>query len=209
MAVETLDRYCEYTDVERQHWEPVVKDGLRWFRRNFPHTFTVFCNAVPFVLLAKKSAHTGGSVSNRIGFIWLAVSSWTGKDCGEHLFHEYIHQCLFLEDMVRTVFRHDLGAMSEPENMIISAVRGVPRRYDQSYHSAFVAAGIVEYRARASDFSGACELLSRLWPCLDALVRERHFLTDNGAEQLDLLIDCVFRQADALSVGDKSTWTFR
>lgn len=205
MAVETLDPGSAYTCVERQQREPVVRDGLRWFRRNFPRTFSVFRKAVPFVLLAKKDGHAGGSVSNRIGFVWLAPSySWTGKDCGEHLFHEYIHQCLFMEDMVRTVFRHDPCALSKPRNMIVSAVRDVPRRYDQSYHSAFVAAGIVEYRARVSDYSGARALLSRLWPCLDALDRKRELLTDNGGEQLDRLIDSVSRQAGDLFPGDRS-----
>ena len=204
IVVETLAPDCAYTDVERRRSQPVVRDGLQRFRRNFPDTFPVFCNAVPFVLLAKKAAHVGGSVSNRIGFVWLAPSSaWTGQDCGENLYHEFIHQGIFLEDMVRTVFRHDPCAMSEPENMIVSAVRGgLTRRYDQSYHSAFVAAGLVEYRARAADFSGARALFPALWPCLHALAGKREFLTDNGAEQLDKLIDCALRQADDLAARD-------
>ena len=201
MGLETLDSDCAYTDAERRCRQPVVRDGLRWLRRNFPETFPVFCNAVPILILAKKDAHAGGGVSSRTGLVWLAPSSsWTGHDCGEHLFHEYVHQCLFLEDMVRTVFRRDPYAMSEPKNMIVSAIRGgQPRRYDQSYHSAFVAAGIVEYRARVSDISGARALLPALWPCLDALARKRDFLTDNGAEQLDQLIECTIRQSDQLS----------
>ena len=200
MGLETLDPDCAYTDAERRCRQPVVGDGLRQFRRNFPETFPVFCNAVPILILAKKDAHAGGSVSSRIGLVWLAPSSsWIGQDCGEHLYHEYVHQCLFLEDMVRTVFRRDPDAMSDPKNMIVSAIRGgQPRRYDQSYHSAFVAAGIVEYRARVSDISGARALLPSLWPCLDALARKRDFLTDNGAEQLDQLIECTVRQSNQL-----------
>ena len=200
MGLETLDPDCAYTDAERQCRQPVVRDGLRWLRRNFPETFPVFCSAVPIVILAKKDAHAGGSASSRIGLVWLApAASWSGQDCGEHLYHEYVHQSLFLEDMVRTVFRGDSNAMSDPENMIVSAIRaGQRRRYDQSYHSAFVAAGIVEYRARVSDITGARALLPTLWPCLDALARKRDFLTDNGAEQLDQLIECAIRQSDQL-----------
>ena len=83
--------------------------------------------------LAKRDGHHGGSVSRRIGFVWLAPSSdWTAQECGERLWHEYLHHALFLEDMVNTVFVRDPCAMSEPENRVPSAVRGVARRYDQS-----------------------------------------------------------------------------
>lgn len=201
MGVETLDPSCAYTAAERRRCLPAVRDGLRWFRRGFPATYPVFCKAIPFLLLAKRDGHVSGSVSSRIGLLWLAPSpAWTGYNCGEHFFHEYIHQSLFLEDMVNTVFDHDGCGMWEPENRVPSAVRGLPRRYDQSFHSAFVAAGIAEFRARASDFDGARAVFPSLWRCLDELVRKRHVLTYNGAEQLDQLIECVFRQADSLAV---------
>ena len=211
MEVETLEPGCAYTDAERQRCQPVVRDGLRRFRLGFADTYPVFCKAVPFVLLAKKQAHVGGSISNRISLVWLAPSpSWTGQDCGEYLYHEYIHQCLFLEDMVNTVFDRDRFAMSEATNRIPSAVRRVPRRYDQAFHSAFVAAGIVEYRARALDLDGARAIFPKLWPCLDALVRRgRNVMTDNGAEQLHQLVDCVFRQADELAALGPAASTLR
>ena len=201
MAVEAIDPGCAYTCEERRHCHRVVKSGLRWLRRMFPDTFPVFRDAVPFLVLARKSGHVSGSVSSRIGFVWLAPRrEWSAQECGEHLFHEYVHQCLFLEDMVRTLFSREPGAMEEPRDLIVSALRGLPRRYDQSYHSAFVAAAIIEYRARASNLEGARALFAMLWPCMDALATRRHFLTENGEEQLDRLIDCVLRQADALGV---------
>ena len=210
MAVETLDPGCAYTDAERRRSLPVVRSGLRCFRHRFPATYPVFRKAVPFVVLAKKDAHVGGSVSSRIGLIWLAVSpSWTGQGCGEHFWHEYIHQCLFLEDMVNTVFDRDRGGLSDPENGVPSAIRGVLRRYDQAFHSAFVAASIAEYRARGADYSGARAVFPKLWRCLDALVRKRHVLTANGADQLAQLVDCVFRQADDLAVTGPSASRLR
>ena len=210
MAVETLPPGCAYTDAERRLSHPVVKDGLRQFRRSFPDSFPVFCEAVPFVLLAKTDAHLGGSVSSRIGFLWLAPSqNWSGQDCGERLWHEYLHHCLFLDDMVNTIYVRDPCAMSEPENRIPSAVRGVARRYDQSYHSAFVASGLVEYRARLSDIDGARAVFPRLWPCLDALAAKREVLTDYGADQLDRLIVAVLCQAEELAVLVPATPTLR
>ena len=203
MAVETpLEPRHAYTDTERQRRQPVVREGLRWLRRAFPETYPVFCRAVPFLILAKSEGHGGGSVSSRIGMVWLAPSSsWTGQECGERLYHEYVHQCLFLDDMVRAVFARDPDAMSEPENMIVSAIRqGELRRYDQAFHSAFVAAGIVEYRARVADMSGARRLFPALWPCLDALARKRELLTDNGSELLDQLIECAIASASAMGV---------
>ncbi len=209
MAVETLPPDCAYTDAERRLCRPVVRDGLRQFRRCFPESFAVFCETIPFVLLAKRDGHHGGSVSRRIGFVWLAPSSdWTAQECGERLWHEYLHHALFLEDMVNTVFVRDPCAMSEPENRVPSAVRGVARRYDQSYHSAWVASGLIEYRARLSDIDGARAVFPRLWPCLDALAAKREVLTDNGA-QLDRLIDAVFYQAEKLAVLDPPAPTLR
>ena len=199
MAVETLDPGCAYTSKERRCSLPGVRDGLRRLRRSFPATFPVFRKAVPFILLAKKDAHAGGSASNRIGFVWLAASpSWADHNCGEHLYHEYIHQCLFLEDMVNTLFDRGQGGIYDQQNRVPGAIRGMPRRYDQAFHSAFVAAGIIEYRSRMLDHNGARTLFPRLWRCLDELVGKRHTLTDNGAKQLDQLVECVFRQADCL-----------
>ena len=211
MAVETLPPGCAYTDAERRLCHPVVRDGLRLFRRCFPESFAVFCQAVPFLLLAKKDAvQLGGGVSNRIAFLWLAPSpNWSGQDCGERLWHEYLHQALFLEDMVHTVFVRDPHPMSEPENMVPSAVRGVARQYDRSYHSAFVASGLIEWRARLADIDAARAVFPRLWPCLDALASKREVLTDNGADQLDLLIEAVLRQAEELSVLDPPVRTLR
>ena len=210
MAVEALDPACAYTDAERRLSRPVVRDGLRNFRRSFPDSFPVFCKAVPFVLLAKRDAHVGGSVSSRIGFLWLAPSpSWTGQECGERLWHEYIHHCLFIEDMVNTIFVHDPCAMSDLGNRIPSAIRSAARPYHLSYHSAFVAAGLVEYRVRLSDVDGARAVFPGLWPCLDALAAKREVLTDNGADQLDRLIDAVFRQAEELAVLDPPAATLR
>ena len=211
MTVETpLEPRCAYTDTERRRLQPVVRDGLRRFRLAFPETYPVFCRAVPFLILAKGEIHAGGSISSRIGITWLAPSSsWIGRDCGEYLYHEYVHQCLFLDEMVRTVFCRDRNAMSEPDNMIVSAIRqGELRPYDRSYHSAFVAAAIIEYRARMGRTCAARSLFPGLWPCLDALARNgSEFLTDNGAEQLDQLIECAARQASTLRAfgGDRSS----
>ena len=203
MSVETLDPSSAYSDAQRRRCLPAVRAGLRWLRRGFPATYPVFCEAVPFLLLAKRDGHVSGGVSNRIGLVWLAASpSWTGYGCGEHLWHEYIHQCLFLEDMVNTVFDRDGGGMREPENWVPSAVLGVPRRYDRAFHSAWVAASIAQFRARASDFDGARAVFPKLWRCLDALVQKRHLLSDNGADQLDRLVDWAFCQADSLDVLD-------
>ena len=208
MAVEDLRSGCGYSDAERRLNQPVMREGLRHFRRSFPASFPVFCKAVPFVVLAKRDGHVSGSVSSRIGFVWLAPSpSWSGRDCGEHLWHEYIHQCLFLEDMVNTLFVRDPSALSEPWNRVPSAVRGVARRYDLAYHSAFVAAGLVEYRARNCDIDGARSMFPGLWSCLDGLAARKDVLTENGADQLDRLIGAVFRQAEHLAALDPPALT--
>ena len=199
MAVETLEAGCAYSEAEEASTRAVIANGLRALRHKFPKTFPILCETVPFVLLAKRNGYVGGSVSNRLGFIWLAPSdSWTAEDCAEHLYHEYIHQCLFLEDMVRTIFRRDTCAITEATNRTVSAIREVSRQYDQAYHSAFVAAGIVECRTRTSNISGARKLLSKLWPCLEGLLQKRELLTDNGAQQLDRLIQCVAAQGGSL-----------
>ena len=208
MKVNELPSGCGYGDAERRLNQPVMREGLRYFRRSFPASFPVFCKAVPFVVLAKRDAHVSGGVSNRIGVLWLAPTpSWIGRDCGEHLWHEYIHQCLFLEDMVNTIFARDPSTVSEPGNRVPSAVRGVARRYDLAYHSAFVAAGLVEYRARNGDIDGACSMFPGLWSCLDGLAARKDVLTDNGADQLDRLIGAVFRQADRLALLDPPALT--
>lgn len=199
-----------YTASERRCLRRLIADGMQRLKRHFPGTYPVFCAAVPWLLMAKNEGHVAGSASSRIGFVWMSPTpSWTGHFCGECLYHEYIHQCLFLEDMVRTIFRDEAWSCTETDHATtVSAIRQVPRRFDQAYHSAFVVSGLIEYRVRSSDHSNAAALFPGLWACLEGLVRRRELLTTNGNGQLDELIDCANRQAEQLASHGESPPSF-
>ena len=54
---------------------------------------------------AKKEGFGGGSVSGLVGMIWLNPPSyWNIVDYAEAIYHEFIHNSLFLDDMVNCIF---------------------------------------------------------------------------------------------------------
>ncbi|WP_462253248.1 hypothetical protein [Ferruginibacter sp.] len=87
----------------------------------------------------------GGSISNAIGHIWLSpLKEWDRRYYGEMLVHELIHNCVFLEDMVRTIMPNT-NLLGVEDALSISAIRQTRRPYDKSFHSACVVTGIMYY----------------------------------------------------------------
>jgi hypothetical protein len=75
-----------------------------------------------------------------MGAIWLGLDPNDEiSDYAALILHEYVHQCLFLEDMVRSIFIGGKTDLAVPDALVTSALRRTPRGYDKSFHSAFVA----------------------------------------------------------------------
>jgi HEXXH motif-containing protein len=85
----------------------------------------------------------GGTISSCVGLIYVSPDpDWSPEIYAELLVHEFLHNSLFLEDMVRGVFP-DYGLFEDPDALAISTLRRTKRPYDKSYHSACVAVGLM------------------------------------------------------------------
>ena len=135
----------------------------------------------------------GGSLSCAIGMFWLSPDrSWTSTYWAEMIVHEFVHNAVFLEDMVR-------GLMPAPTNLglpgalSVSALRKTRRPFDKAFHSACVAIGMMHLYHLLGDESRVDSLLSDLRTTVRDMTRnvramERsgvQLLSDNGRAILD------------------------
>lgn len=167
-------------DLFRFQKAAAISAEAKWKDR-FPIDYKLFDELIRWVIYVYRDEYSGGSVSNCIGWIWFnPEGSWSEADYLENLVHEYTHNVLFLEEMVHTLFAFPADIMAEPDNRVVSAIRRVPRFFDQAYHAAAVALVLAELYNHFKEKSKASNFIVGLLPSLDALKEKRHLMTENG-----------------------------
>ena len=154
---------------------------------------TLVENLIGSVVAYRIPFRDGGTVSCAIGLIWLSPQrSWPVEYWAEMIVHEFAHNSVFLEDMVR-------GIMPEPallgDASCVSAIRKQHRPFDKAFHSACVAVTLMYLYHRLSDEPRALSYLSSARTTIDGLLHSgRTFrasglqlITDNGLEILQQL----------------------
>lgn len=173
-----FERYSEYARSGESMWSAL-----------FPADFVSYQKLIRRVIYAYRDEYSGGSVSNRIGWIWLSPdTSWDEAEFCENLVHEYVHNVLFLEEMVGTLFSVSAAIMAEPQNQVVSAIRRVPRYFDQTYHAAAVAIVLTELALAQGHVEKARVLTEGLLPSLDAMKNKSDLMTENGFSLLREMI---------------------
>lgn len=188
------------TDAEFEQALPMAMQAEEnWFQQ-FPADFAVYQQMVRRVVYAWRDEYSGGSVSSRIGWIWMSPQQgWDVSDYLENLIHEYVHNALFLEEMVHTLFSTSGANMAAPENRIVSAIRRVPRYFDQAFHAAGVALVLLEVAENNGRFDTSRSILDGLLPSLDALKDRLDLLSPNGVRVLNEMIDRALKAYDNIS----------
>ena len=93
----------------------------------------------------------GGSVSGCIGMVYLCPKEdWDTTFYAEMLVHEYVHNRLFLDDMVNGLFP-DLSLLKHPDAQVTSTIRRTKREYDKSFHAACVSCMLAYFYDRLGD----------------------------------------------------------
>jgi len=198
---EGIPREIEYSTDEQISINTKIKDALNLLEEVFPNIFPHFNNLIPFIIVGRLNGFFGGSVSNRIGFIWLSpIEEWNYTDIAEQLFHEFIHNALFLEEMVNTVMPFTAVRMEEEDGLITSSIRQVKRGYDKSYHAAFVAYGLICFYVKIGQNKKALTFLNPLLISLDELIRNQNFLSERGIFLLDELCENVLEKKDMFDI---------
>jgi len=138
------------------------------------------------LFLARKEGHGGGSISSAVGLIWLNPGAkWDPWTTGENIVHEWIHNMLFLADMVDPVFSASYLKLGEKSSHVTSAILHRKRPFDRSYHSAAVAAGLVFLRDTAGDTQNADRLVAPALRTVKGLKDRQDLLTQSGVDLLE------------------------
>lgn len=180
---------------ERDELTNLLNDAKTLLARELPDLYFLMTQVIATVAIYRIPQRDGGSVSSNIGLIWLSPKpDWTVEYCAEMLVHEFVHNVVFLEDMVRGIMPTP-ELLEREEALSISAIRQTRRPYDKSFHSACVTVGIMYYYnmiGRIEDANAHFEPLKRTVAELRASERSvrslgQEILTNNGREVLEEL----------------------
>ena len=95
------------------------------------------------ILVIQVAKPEAGSHSAAIGMIWINPDeTWSTKYLAEIVFHELLHNILFLEDMTRGLMP-DMELLESDHTRAFSAVRKTGRFFDSAFHAAFVTVGMM------------------------------------------------------------------
>jgi hypothetical protein len=87
----------------------------------------------------------GGSLVQNLELIWFSPKKhWDLEFYIENIYHEALHQAIFLEDMVYGVFG-DLESLSDERVQVVSNFLKVKRRFDLTFHGVFVATELAKF----------------------------------------------------------------
>jgi hypothetical protein len=132
----------------------------------------------------------GSSHGDLLGTIWInPQTAWEGADYAEMILHEGVHQSLFLDEMVSTLFVRPPREMEDESSLVLSPSVGVPRPYDLAFHSSVVVTALADfYAALALPRPRRVEAnLARLPVSIAGLRRRDDLLTGHGEGLLGLL----------------------
>lgn len=139
-------------------------------------------------VFGRLPGYGGGSNSSAIGCVWLNPKhTWTEADWLENVLHEYVHQCLFMDDMRHGLFAHDGELLAREDALVESAILRTRRPYDRAFHSAFVSFALMQLNLRLGMRHRVDQHIEPLRNTLDQLQGKSQELTAHGRSILDSL----------------------
>jgi hypothetical protein len=196
---EVLHSCNVYAADEQQAISINAAHGLALIASTGASVADVVTHLLVVVLFARKPEYGGGSRADMLGVVWLAPpNAWTALDYAEALWHETVHQALFLEEMVHGLYAAPVGQMADGPALVISAIRRARRPYDLAFHAACVASGLVHLNFSLGRTSRCSWLLDGLYRTLPGLHAKSAYLSSNGRAILSDLVECTAAQAELL-----------
>lgn len=171
--------------AERPHVAARITDAFDFIRAVDCDLHDLIAQLIGTIVCFKRPG-SSGTVSSMIGMLWLnPTPEWTVLNYAENIVHEFIHNTVFLADLVWRIFatpHYD----TPPESLVISAIQKRPRGVNICFHSVFVAVGLALFMKKARQSVRAAELTSGLGVTIPQLIeRQDKYLTETGRNWMD------------------------
>jgi len=175
-----------FRDDQRTGLRNLIRDGLGTISAVNRDLHDLIELTIGEIFLAQESGSEGGTMSSAVGLIWLNPKvEWGASKTGENIVHEWIHNMLFLADMVDPIFAVDYIGLSEESAHATSAILHRKRPFDRCYHSAAVAAGLVFFHTISGDKEKADALIEPTVKTVRELQGMPDLMTQSGSDLLE------------------------
>lgn len=193
LAADPLPQGWKYSPSEQDHIRQCADEAIHSIAELDPALHYGLRVIVAGFMFARSTDLEGGSISALMGPIWLGPSpSWSPATYVENMIHEYVHQCLFLDEMVSTIFTEfSVPRMSTPDALVTSTILKRRRPYDKAYHSAFVAHVLAQYYLAQGETEKARSYLESTRSTVDELLDRQQYASANGLSLLTELSEDV------------------
>ncbi|WP_238668771.1 aKG-HExxH-type peptide beta-hydroxylase [Staphylococcus felis] len=176
-----------YSDEEQKVIRYRLEKALELIKMLHPDLHKLINTLVGTFLILKKDLFGGGSVSNVMGLIWLnPQKDWSIIQYAESVYHEFIHQSIFLDDMVNSMFP-DANACATEDALVTSTVLKIKRPLDRSYHAAGVSIGIMHLYYLFNDINNSTLYMKDLQVTLNEINERTKYLGEQGIYTLDIM----------------------
>jgi len=163
----------------------LISGGLESVAEVSPDLHELIELTIGEIFLAQEHGSEGGTMSSAVGLIWFNPRiEWGARKTGENIVHEWIHNMLFLADMVNPIFAVDYISLSADSAHATSAILHRKRPFDRCYHSAAVAAGLVFFHTISGDKKAADALIEPTIRTVRELQGKPELMTQSGADLL-------------------------
>lgn len=128
-----------------------------------------------------------GGLSDALGIVMAGPRpEWPRLEIAELLWHEAVHQALFLQELVDPLFAVEGAALTRAGAQVTNPVLGAERPFDLAFHGAAVAVAVADLHVRARS-RRAFEVLPEIRLALDEMTARQELLTARGRMLLDEL----------------------
>ena len=176
-----------FSDEDRNVFSEKINKAFDLIKLLHEDLYNLINQQISTIYVVKKDGYGGGSVSGLLGFIWLNPQpKWSILDYAENLYHEFIHNSLFLDDMVNSIFPDPL-ACAEEDGLVISTILNIKRPLDKSYHAANVAIGVMHFYNLIGNIPEHKNYFYSLNNTLEEINKRTYLLGDQGKLILEVM----------------------
>lgn len=164
----TPDRSCIFSPHEQAQISRRIDDAFSFIRAVDERLYDAIRLMIGTIACIRREG-SSGTVSSMLGLLWLNPHpAWTIVDFAENIVHEFIHNTVFLEDLVHRIFTKPHWYAPD-DALVVSAIKRYPRGINIAFHSVIVGIGLTIFMDQAHQPLRARELGSGLKDTLRAL----------------------------------------